>query len=153
MKDKVYSDLIEVKRQVEEARKIKEEVRSQLKVKEQSIENLECQVVLLRNIDKASEQLSDEKISEYGSMSLDKIIGAQKAPSDKSGLGLEEGQCSKIRKTPRTKIDLNFHVADLETIGNKQHVDVNRGKRNRTNKFIGFNPTWKGKLMRYNCSF
>lgn len=77
---------------------MEEEIRNQLKVKEENVERLEAEVVSLRNISKSSTQLSNEKINQKNTMSLDKIICSQKFSADKSGVGFEGGQCSKSSK-------------------------------------------------------
>lgn len=78
-------------------------------------------------------------------------------------MGLVEGQSSRVRKTPRKKINLSNYAAapkaeenkkpKMKTTDSRQFKDIKKGGRSRANRFTRFSTTWQVQSIRYNYPF
>jgi hypothetical protein len=87
---------VNLKIQLEEAKRREEVVRNQLDKKEESCHEMEAEVVNLRKKVQKSDTQNKFLIS---SMTLDEILDSQRSPSDKSGLGYNKEKISIPKKS------------------------------------------------------
>jgi hypothetical protein len=86
---------VNLKIQLEEAKRREEVVRNQLNKKEESCHKLEAEVVNLRKkVEKSNTQIKFLN----NSMTLDEILDSQRSPNDKSGLGYNKEEISTPKK-------------------------------------------------------
>jgi len=86
------------------------------------------------------------------------MLGKQKQYRDTTGLGYEKGQSSKVRETPRNKIDLSYHAttpkgkkkieAKIKT--KDEFVKINNQRRRN---FRRTSPARQAYIYRYKYSF
>jgi hypothetical protein len=87
---------VNLKIQLEEAKRREEVVRNQLDKKEESCHELEAEVVNLR---KKVEKSDTQNKFLNNSMTLDEILDSQRSPNDKSGLGYNKEEINTPKKS------------------------------------------------------
>jgi hypothetical protein len=130
---------VNLKIQIEEAKRREEVVRNQLEKKEESYHELEAEVVNLRkNVEKSDTQIKFLN----SSLTLDEILDTQRSPYDKTGLGYNKEGISNPKKPDASSSFVKSEDrsnASLTFIKRESKYDVgsscSKNKRNTT-KFI-----------------
>jgi hypothetical protein len=133
--EEIKNTIMNLKVQLEEARRIEEVVRIQLKEKEENCEKLESEIVSLRKeLEKTTIKLNRSLKFEKSIETLDDIINCQRYPFIKTGLGYDKSQMttkedSKATEPPK-KVNEGKSKSYVDVLKISINDEDNRKKEN-----------------------
>lgn len=141
--EEAINQVVNLKSQVDKSEKFIISLKSNLLVKANECLRLELDIVSLKKeLENVSIELHKSLQFEKSTEFLNDVLSKQKHYKDITGLGYEEGKCSKVRNSPRKKIDLGHHVVAPTNKTEDKYV----GEGRRKNKPL------RPPFLRYNYS-